>query len=83
MSTMYDYQNNVDIQWCPGCPNFGILQAFKKALVELNIGVIYRMAPAEVFAGRFRKAVTDRPLPELQPPGGEKMLKILSGFRAA
>jgi 2-oxoglutarate ferredoxin oxidoreductase subunit beta len=36
MSTMDDYRNNVEIQWCPGCPNFGILQAFKKALVELN-----------------------------------------------
>ena len=21
--------------WCPGCPNFGILQSFKKALAEL------------------------------------------------
>ncbi len=36
MSTMDDYKNNVEIQWCPGCPNFGILQAFKKAFVELN-----------------------------------------------
>ncbi|MFW6115288.1 MAG: thiamine pyrophosphate-dependent enzyme [Thermodesulfobacteriota bacterium] len=36
MTTMDDYGNNVEIQWCPGCPNFGILQAFKKALVELN-----------------------------------------------
>jgi 2-oxoglutarate ferredoxin oxidoreductase subunit beta len=23
--------------WCPGCGNFGILQAFKEAMVELNI----------------------------------------------
>jgi len=23
--------------WCPGCPNFGILQAAKEAIVELNI----------------------------------------------
>jgi 2-oxoglutarate ferredoxin oxidoreductase subunit beta len=36
MSTMDDYRNDVEIQWCPGCPNFGILQAFKKALVELD-----------------------------------------------
>jgi 2-oxoglutarate ferredoxin oxidoreductase subunit beta len=36
MTTMDDYRNSVEIQWCPGCPNFGILQAFKKALVELN-----------------------------------------------
>jgi 2-oxoglutarate ferredoxin oxidoreductase subunit beta len=26
----------VDVQWCPGCPNFGILQAFQKALVDLG-----------------------------------------------
>jgi len=42
MTTMDDYRNNVEIQWCPGCPNFGILQAFKKALVEL------KKAPHEV-----------------------------------
>lgn len=36
MSTIDDYQNNVEIQWCPGCTNFSILQAFKKALVELD-----------------------------------------------
>jgi 2-oxoglutarate/2-oxoacid ferredoxin oxidoreductase subunit beta len=42
MTAMDDYRNNVEIQWCPGCPNFGILQAFKKALVEL------KKAPHEV-----------------------------------
>ncbi len=36
MKDMEDYRNDVEIQWCPGCPNFGILKAFKKALVELN-----------------------------------------------
>lgn len=36
MSDIKDFQNNVEIQWCPGCPNFGILQALKKALVELG-----------------------------------------------
>lgn len=30
------YKSDVEIQWCPGCPNFSILQAFKKALVELG-----------------------------------------------
>ncbi|MCX7994809.1 MAG: thiamine pyrophosphate-dependent enzyme [candidate division WOR-3 bacterium] len=28
---------NIDIAWCPGCGNFGILQALKDALTELNI----------------------------------------------
>jgi 2-oxoglutarate ferredoxin oxidoreductase subunit beta len=36
MTTEKDYQSNAEIQWCPGCPNFGILQAFKSALVELG-----------------------------------------------
>ena len=26
-----------DIAWCPGCGNFGILKALKKALLEMNI----------------------------------------------
>lgn len=36
MTTEKDYQSNAEIQWCPGCPNFGILEAFKSALVELG-----------------------------------------------
>lgn len=36
MTSEKDYQSNAEIQWCPGCPNFGILQAFKSALVELG-----------------------------------------------
>ena len=31
-----DFDCDVEIQWCPGCPNFGILQAFKKAFVDLQ-----------------------------------------------
>jgi 2-oxoglutarate ferredoxin oxidoreductase subunit beta len=31
-----EFQNEVDSQWCPGCPNFKILDAFKSALVELK-----------------------------------------------
>jgi 2-oxoglutarate ferredoxin oxidoreductase subunit beta len=31
-----DYKSNAEIQWCPGCPNFGILQAFKMTFVELQ-----------------------------------------------
>jgi 2-oxoglutarate/2-oxoacid ferredoxin oxidoreductase subunit beta len=36
MSSINDYQSKAENQWCPGCPNFGILQALKKALVELD-----------------------------------------------
>ncbi|MFO7986659.1 MAG: thiamine pyrophosphate-dependent enzyme [Desulfatiglandaceae bacterium] len=36
MPSIDDYASDAEIQWCPGCPNFGILQAFKKALVELQ-----------------------------------------------
>lgn len=36
MPNVNDYQSNAENQWCPGCPNFGILQALKKALVELD-----------------------------------------------
>src|SRR4030042_5436716 len=37
MVTLKDYASTVPIAWCPGCGNFGILQAVKKALVELNL----------------------------------------------
>jgi 2-oxoglutarate ferredoxin oxidoreductase subunit beta len=30
------FDNQVDNQWCPGCPNFGILNALKTALTELG-----------------------------------------------
>ncbi len=36
MPSMNDYASKAENQWCPGCPNFSILQALKKALVELN-----------------------------------------------
>jgi 2-oxoglutarate ferredoxin oxidoreductase subunit beta len=50
---------------------------------KMPIGIIYKTGPTEIFAGRFRKEVTERPLPDLQPPGKEKVLELLSGFRAA
>ena len=34
--TLADY-NGLTPAWCPGCGNFGILAALKKALVELNL----------------------------------------------
>ena len=36
MATSADYKGQTPA-WCPGCGNFGILAAFKKALVELDI----------------------------------------------
>jgi 2-oxoglutarate ferredoxin oxidoreductase subunit beta len=36
MATVKDYKSGAEIQWCPGCPNHGILQALKTALVELG-----------------------------------------------
>jgi 2-oxoglutarate ferredoxin oxidoreductase subunit beta len=35
--TPKDYESDVEIAWCPGCGNFGILQAVKKALVEMQL----------------------------------------------
>ncbi len=35
--SLNDYNSDVEIAWCPGCGNFGILAAVKKALVELNL----------------------------------------------
>jgi len=32
-----DYNTEEENAWCPGCGNFGVLNALKKALVELNI----------------------------------------------
>jgi 2-oxoglutarate ferredoxin oxidoreductase subunit beta len=35
--TPKDYETRIPIAWCPGCGNFAVLQAVKKALVELQI----------------------------------------------
>jgi len=37
MVTVKDYAESVPIAWCPGCGNFAILQALRKALVDLAI----------------------------------------------
>ncbi|OGO43985.1 MAG: 2-oxoacid ferredoxin oxidoreductase [Chloroflexi bacterium RBG_16_60_22] len=37
MVTVKDYEAAIPIAWCPGCGNFGILNAVKKALVELGL----------------------------------------------
>lgn len=36
MNKIDEYKSHAEIQWCPGCPNFGILNAFKGALAELG-----------------------------------------------
>jgi 2-oxoglutarate ferredoxin oxidoreductase subunit beta len=35
--TVQSYYSPIENQWCPGCGNFGILRAIKKALVDLNL----------------------------------------------
>ncbi len=35
--TMASLKGKVDPDWCPGCGDFGVLSAFQKALVELQI----------------------------------------------
>ena len=37
MVTVKDYAESIPIAWCPGCGNFAILRALRKALVELEI----------------------------------------------
>jgi 2-oxoglutarate ferredoxin oxidoreductase subunit beta len=36
MSDIQDFKSNDEITWCPGCGNFGILNALKKALIKLG-----------------------------------------------
>jgi len=42
MTRPEEYQSPVENQWCPGCPNFGILAALQRALARLGL------APHEV-----------------------------------
>lgn len=37
MTTIADLQTPAKNTWCPGCGNFGILMAFKRAIVELGL----------------------------------------------
>lgn len=37
MITVEDYAAPIEPAWCPGCGNFGILKAFGKAMVDLQI----------------------------------------------
>ncbi len=38
MKSVYDFEEPVDIAWCPGCGNFSIIKSLKGALDDLNIG---------------------------------------------
>jgi 2-oxoglutarate ferredoxin oxidoreductase subunit beta len=35
--SVQDYSSPVEIAWCPGCGNFGILRSVKRALVDLKL----------------------------------------------
>jgi hypothetical protein len=48
---------------------------------KMPIGILYRTAAREVFASRFRKAVSDQPLSELLPTGREEIAAFLLEFR--
>jgi len=37
MVTVKDYDNSIPIAWCPGCGNFAILEALRKALVNTGL----------------------------------------------
>jgi 2-oxoglutarate ferredoxin oxidoreductase subunit beta len=37
MTKLADYESKDPIAWCPGCGNFGILEAVKQALAESNL----------------------------------------------
>uniref|UniRef100_A0A7C6EB64 2-oxoacid:ferredoxin oxidoreductase subunit beta n=1 Tax=candidate division WOR-3 bacterium TaxID=2052148 RepID=A0A7C6EB64_UNCW3 len=37
MGRLIDYESKDPIAWCPGCGNFGILEAVKLALADLNL----------------------------------------------
>jgi len=35
--TVFDFDSDIDIAWCPGCGNFNILKSVKKALADTGI----------------------------------------------
>ena len=37
MVTVKDYGNSIPIAWCPGCGNFAVLEALRKALVNIGL----------------------------------------------
>ncbi|HPS87272.1 MAG TPA: thiamine pyrophosphate-dependent enzyme [Spirochaetota bacterium] len=37
MENVFDFENNIDIAWCPGCGDFSIRKALLGALKELNL----------------------------------------------
>jgi hypothetical protein len=49
---------------------------------RIPIGILYEGISISTFADRFRKAVWEKPLTELEPAPMEKIEEILSEFRA-
>ncbi|MCF7859774.1 MAG: 2-oxoacid ferredoxin oxidoreductase [Candidatus Cloacimonetes bacterium] len=37
MENIFDFENKIDIAWCPGCGNYSIRKAFLAAIKELNL----------------------------------------------
>src|SRR3972149_1495466 len=37
MNNLFDFEQKIDIAWCPGCGNFSILKVLKDVLSELEI----------------------------------------------
>ena len=37
MKTIYDFEEKIDVAWCPGCGNYSIIQSLKSVLAELEI----------------------------------------------
>ncbi|UCG13082.1 MAG: 2-oxoacid ferredoxin oxidoreductase [Deltaproteobacteria bacterium] len=58
------------------------LEKTEERTERMPIGVLYRSSPLSLYASRFRKTVTRRPLAELRPLDREKMAGFLSRFRS-
>lgn len=81
MVSTSDYGPSMAIQWCPGCGNFGILTAMRRALVELGL------EPSQVLmvsgigqAGKFPHYLHSHVLNELhgRPIPAAQAAKIVS-----
>ena len=48
MTTIDGFGTPVENQWCPGCPNFGLQAALKRALVDLDLERAVELELAEL-----------------------------------
>ena len=37
MATKFDFEEKIDISWCPGCGNFALLKILKEVFEELGL----------------------------------------------